>query len=192
MAEAKTVDVAVPDPGPYTAELLVALEEEIAELRASIAELQNAGGGSSSSSNVFEHRILMPYAYNDPYNELRWIDEYGNVTAQIVGHGWNQDHSEYHGHIAVYVVDDTDPSGNGRGEAIVFVNAVRDPNDEPAYQYDRKKIGLNHAILMLNDSIVAIRSSSGKLFGIHVDDAGKLFAKARKDLPKPTPIDGPL
>ena len=165
---------------------LVALQTQVAALQRQVAALVAA-----PTTNTFPNRIEQPYSGTKAYNEHQWTDEWGNVTFQILGHGGNQDHSQFHGHGSVYVVDLTDPSGNGRGEAEVWVNAVRDPNDPPSYPYWRKKIGYNHAILMLNDSIIAIRSSSGKLFGIEVDDQGHISGVPRQDLPNPAPVTGP-
>jgi hypothetical protein len=165
---------------------LVAMAAQVAKIQAQLAAI-----AAAPPPNTFHNRILQPYSKAQAYNEHQWEDEWGNITFQILGHGWNQDGSQYHGHGSVYVVDPTDPSGNGRGEAEVWVNAVRDPNDPPSYPYWRKKVGYNHAILMLNDSIIAIRSASGKLFGITSDDNGNLKGVPRQDLPNPAPIIGP-
>jgi hypothetical protein len=169
----------------------VPTDPALTALAAQVQLIQRQIAALPTQTNVFPNRIHQPYAKTQPYNEHQWEDEWGNVTFQILGHGWNQDNSQFHGHGSVYVVDPTDPSGNGRGEAEVWVNAVRDPNDPASYPYWRKKIGYNHAILMLNDSIIAIRSTSGKLFGIVVDDEGHISGVPRKDLPNPAPIIGP-
>ena len=169
---AQSVDV--PDPGPVAGASITALSLQVQAIQKQLANQSTA-----PASNIFTNRIHQPYSQTNAYNEHQWNDEWGNVTFQILGHG------------SVYVVDPTDPSGNGRGEAEVWVNAVRDPNDPATYPFWRKKIGYNHAILMLNDSIIAIRSASGKLFGIAIDDTGKVFGVPRKDLPLPAPITGP-
>lgn len=139
-------------------------------------------------------RILMKYSKDIQYNEHRYVDEFDNVTAQTVGHGWgapaNGLPSKYHGHWCVYAVNPSDPGGNNRHEAITVANAVHDPMDPPG-AYLRNEVGFNHDSVNLEDSRLRKQNEVGVLAEIYVDHNFNVKARPAQALPPPSPITGP-
>jgi hypothetical protein len=140
-------------------------------------------------------RIILEYSKASEYNEERWVDEFGNVTFQLVGHGWGApaagQPAKYHGHGSAYVVDASDPGGNGRHEAQTWANAVRDPMDPPSFPYLRSRVAFSHDRIDLLDSRLTKDNDAGKISEIYVDAEYNVKARPAQQIPPPPPIIGP-